>query len=842
MNTATPLRSFLDSMKQKSVAARQANGAGKRNSYFVEPLYSRYMGNTGTGEDGRLQPANPTAIVKGGQGPVAIHEGEDLYRGPGGNTTVVPASMSQGRMRMMEKNLNIPGMQTGGEIPDVATGKTPRVARQITVEPPATPAITPISVPGAGTAARQVTVEPPVSTGEGTPRVANKITVEQPAASTITKIPTAGGLGTAARQVTVEPPATPAITNIPTAAAAAATTPAVEPKATSSTYMNDAMARLSEIMNGGSPAQKAIAERQLNELRASQGLQQRVAGFEAAQGGLRPEAASAQRAMGRAVAGSQLAGAASDIAAAEMQQRETSAQTLAQLAPSMQNMEMNKQNQVADLVNKGYTKEMINSQMGTNLSDQEYSSLLGASTRGQNAINTAIASGDYSGANRLLAQTGLPPVDFSKPESKERLEKLQTVPGLINQGYTLDQINAQTGLNLTPDEFSRAYYATALGQSDVSAKIKAGDYTGANSILANAGLSTIDFGKIEAGEARQVVSDIDDMLAKLGDDADPRVVTALTSARSSVLSRVWQNYGIDTSAMTVKNADGSTSSVTDLLKNLDTPENPKTLTSIARISDGVETWLEAGEGNIVLEQLGTNPTWTSLSDRAQGGDTVAATEMGQVLGASMTLESYLNGASTMEPNASQKALLEKYGIWHETKPSTVTTEANIAAIKDKLESGDMRGAEKLYNALTEKEREAIGTIGELNAPVIEAKAKTIVNTGTFESELQGKTYDDPLVKAVLKSVQPTTMSYRNRKGLNDQITGGPNVGTWIKYKTPDGERLLKVTFNGHLNTAGTSDQAYMEFTGIDGTVYSSSGTKSGQAISLLKGTSKKTKK
>jgi hypothetical protein len=141
----------------------------------------------------------------------------------------------------------------------------------------------------------------------------------------------------------------------------AGTTPATPATPSSSSYMQNAMGRLNEIMEGGSPALRAIQDRQLQDLKATQGLQQRVSGFEAAQGGLRPEAAATQQAMGRAVAGSQLAGAQAEMAGAEMQQRVSAAQTLAQLAPSMQNMEINQQNQVANMVNQGLpaTRSML---------------------------------------------------------------------------------------------------------------------------------------------------------------------------------------------------------------------------------------------------------------------------------------------------------------------------------------------------------------------------------------------------------------------------------------------------------------------------------------------------
>jgi hypothetical protein len=83
MNTATPMQSFLLQMKKQ--AAQQKAGGNGRRSYFAEPVYSRYMGNTGLGEDGRLQSSNPTAMLRSAEGPVMVHDGEDMYQRPDGD-------------------------------------------------------------------------------------------------------------------------------------------------------------------------------------------------------------------------------------------------------------------------------------------------------------------------------------------------------------------------------------------------------------------------------------------------------------------------------------------------------------------------------------------------------------------------------------------------------------------------------------------------------------------------------------------------------------------------------------------------------------------------------------
>jgi hypothetical protein len=879
MNTATPMQSFLERMRQRGAMQKRPNG---QRGYFTEPLYTRYMGNTGLGEDGKLQTQNPTAIVPSKTGPVAIHEGEDLYQRSNGDVRVVPAKQSmaapnatsttempQRQMKAMARQMQIPGMSVGGWLKNAAgavssafnpissavgaAGNIPsanqtagQLVKNVATNPIGAAAITPITNPTnvTGGIANQTPTPRPVRTiTTDTPEpIMQNLTVPQPAQTAARPV----------RQVTtdntVTPPPTPepiiqniktpetiartpntitegttdsgTITNIPKVETPV--TPATPSTPTGKSYMDKAMANLASIMEGGSPAQKAIAQKQLNELRASQGLQQRVAGFEAAQGGLRPEAASAQQAMGRAIAGSQLAGAASDIAAAEMQQRESAAQTLAQLAPSMQNMEISQQNQVADMVNKGFTREQINAQFGTNLSESEYQSLLGASTRGQNTLSTKIASGDYAGANALLNQQGLPSIDFSRPEAQYQLQQLQQAPALVEQGFSREEVNAKLGLNLSQEDYDRILGSTTRGQNAISARVSAGDYVGANAALQKAGLPPIDFSKIEAGESRQVLDDITNMLNSLGDDADPNVVTALTSLYGTVASKIWKSYGINIGNQTITNPDGSSSTVTDLINGIDNPTNEKTVQTVAKMTSGVSTWLEAGNGDIVLEQLSTNDAWNNLYEKAKGGNAAAAQEMGTLLGAAMTNEAYIDGTSTMPPNAAQKAILEKYGIWREAEPSKTTIESTRASINDYIENGKDADAKKLYDSLTDKEKEALGSFEDLTRTGLASRADSIVAASDF-TKLQGKSYDDPLVQAVMKKMQPTTMSYRNRMGKNDEFTGAPEVGTWIKYQTPDGERLLKVTFKGHLNTAGTSDRAYMELTDIEGNVYSTEG-------------------
>jgi hypothetical protein len=738
MNTATPLQSFLQQMKQRSAMQQQGNGKKGPRSYFVDPLYSRYMGNTGFGEDGKLQPKNPAAMVPSAQGPVMVHEGEDMYARPNGDMQVVPASMSQGRMRQMEKSMNIPGRGLGGFIRGAAKTLLPGYGAGSA----ATDVVKEASKVNAGTI--QTSFPPVEAAGRAVaPRM------EQPAAQpAVTPVenyvaPAAGTTAQARVAPTKTMPTETVLTPVqnqiapaagPTAAAAKTTTTPTG----SSTYMQNAMGRLNDIMEGGSPALRAIQDRQLQNLKATQGLQDRVQGFEAAQAGLRPEAAAAGRAMGRAVAGSQLAGAQAEMAGNEMQQRETAAKDLASLAPSMQGMEISQQNQVANMVNQGYTKDQINQQFGTKLSDTEYQSLLGASGRGQNLLNAKVAAGDFEGANQVLQQQGL---------------------------------------------------------------------------------STIDWSKIKAGEYRQVLDDINGLIDTLGENADPNVIAQLAGIQAGVMGQIWKAFGVDSANGTMTAPDGAQVTLPSIVSNIDNPTDPQTVQTVARITGGVDTFLNTTEGSVVIEQLSGNSRWDSLYTRAKDGDLAAAKEMGEVLGAAMTNNAYLTVSGSDAPKAWQKALLEKYDIWREPEADAATVNTKVISIKDKLMNGDINGAKAEYEKLTASEKEGMGSFDDLSSTGLSEWAKNIVLNKEW-TELEGLGSGDPKYQAVLKAMPQTDLS-RTKSGEN--FVKMPELYSYIKFKDPDtGDFVMaKVTDNYQRK------YAYITAVAADGTTYKMRSDKAG---------------
>jgi hypothetical protein len=88
----------------------------------VPSQYPGQVGFTGFGPGGSFDKNRPKGIVQGGQGPVAVHEGEGMIQNKDGSTTVV----SQKQLQQIAKHLDIPGMANSGTIPprhDARTGE-----------------------------------------------------------------------------------------------------------------------------------------------------------------------------------------------------------------------------------------------------------------------------------------------------------------------------------------------------------------------------------------------------------------------------------------------------------------------------------------------------------------------------------------------------------------------------------------------------------------------------------------------------------------------------------------------------------------------------------------------
>jgi hypothetical protein len=318
MNTVSPLKAFVDKMRQKNTVP--VNGAMPKNLYAT-PIYSRYVGNTGMGNDGAVQPQNPAAMMNTAQGPRVLHEGEDLYQQQSGAVNVVPAeaSITPVNGAMARAVSGLPGYAMGG------TGILP-VPRALKGPPSITapkPAEQPLQFAPTGGTPPQVTKPQPTDTPLQFAPPSSGITKPTPTYEPLQLAPTTGLEPVSTPpQVKKEEPPIEALQFAPT-------TQTAQP----SPYeqYGTALGKLSGYMEGGSPALKAIQDKYLSDLKATQGVSQRMTGFESAQSGAAPEVAAARQAMGRAVSGAQLSEAESQMAANEMQQMEQAAKDVASI-------------------------------------------------------------------------------------------------------------------------------------------------------------------------------------------------------------------------------------------------------------------------------------------------------------------------------------------------------------------------------------------------------------------------------------------------------------------------------------------------------------------------------
>ena len=515
MNTPSSLQGFLAQMKNKQATASPE----KKKNLFTMPIYSRYMGNTGMGEDGKLQPNMPTDMLQTTAGPRMIHEGEDVYRNPNGTTNIVPAQKSLARM---EKQKGIPGYKTGATGINVLPKPIDPNDANYQDDPlqySQTEHNDPVSQPGTetditknanyqddpigytqyqqslqratpiGETARN---SPADQTNQFRPNNIPPTPVEPtPNASTALSRTSPVQTGLQFNATTPTPPnfqvnqfkpqetaatetgtqrTTPNFqTNqfspnaaVPPATTPAETTPATEPASpTGQSYMDRAMARLMDIMDNGSPAQRAAAQKRIDELKASQAVSERVSGFEAAQSGVSPEVAAARKALGRSVSGAQLANTEAQLGIEEMQQRESAAREIAGLAPTVQNMELDR---------------------------AKYKD-----TADWKAYETAIAAGDFTTAAAAYQRVTGKPIDMTQMQTYQKylntkqeqdvttgalnITALQNTIGtaswnqmqnMVNDGADLATVNSyltsQGKAPLTADQFSGILDATPLGE------------------------------------------------------------------------------------------------------------------------------------------------------------------------------------------------------------------------------------------------------------------------------------------------------------------------------------------------------------------------------------------
>jgi hypothetical protein len=507
------LKNFVDQMRRTQAPAMVAS-----RDLFVVPLRSRYAGNTGAGEDGRIQKYNPVAVMDTANGPRMLHEGEDVYQRPDGRVDIKPVeeslrTMPQHMLRRMEKK-GMPGYVEGAtrvDMLDPYIGTTSSGSRTTSSGSGTTSS-------GSGTTSSGSTFKPlysptdmyrqrlqlPVTsnskdyatgsglTGSGDANgtvggasdllfggglVSNRAvgdgsTISAPAQNVPvfkSTLPTREGLSYNLIAPSPAPvaPVAPVpemqkeeVRTAPTPATFDYTVPAATTETTSTTptektpydYYLQGLGALGRYAEGGSPAMQAAQAKYLQDLKATQGVSQRVAGFEAAQAGVDKERAAARQAIGRAAANAELGEAESKMAANEMQQREQAAKDLALVGMTGAELEEVKRQALAK---EGLLREEFDeTKRKTQVSE------------GWTTIQNLLAADPYMGANTIAgiqAAAGKLGVQFDANalartgKQTQFVDGMKLVSNMIASNASASEIKNALAANGLADAMNTAY-------------------------------------------------------------------------------------------------------------------------------------------------------------------------------------------------------------------------------------------------------------------------------------------------------------------------------------------------------------------------------------------------
>jgi hypothetical protein len=290
-----------------------------------------------------------------------------------------------------------------------------------------------------------------------------------------------------------------------------------------------------------------------------------------------------------------------------------------------------------------------------------------ADSEGWTAFNAAMESGDFSGAAEKFKEITGQDMDVSKLEEQYNWKKQDR----------------------------------AVSEATVS--FKAGDYKGMNKILTDAGMDPIDTSKLEAGEKREVIADIDNILAGLGPDADPRLLAFYGAIKANIVGSIADDFNVDTNNMTVVDPEtGEEMTAEDILTAVDDPDNasPEVKYAALKLQGNAQIWWDESQAASTLRsQLTITSEGSALLDGVENGDEASITELGHLVGAAATQdwENPLSGP--------QIEILKKYGLFDEEGEAEKARSERIAArgaVTEQFDSGNFD-----YDALDEKTRATI---------------------------------------------------------------------------------------------------------------------------------------
>ena len=329
----------FDWLKERKRQAQQEKLQSQSQvDYTVQPVSSRFgWNNTGYGPDGINQPNRPAMQLQSGRGPVNLHEGEPYKQLPDGSVRVV----SQKDLMRDEQKGIAGGMQQGGII---SPRRTPAARQSFQAQPGVPKPIIPNTQPVNITQPKQtapVNITQPITpqtqginiTGapqtkdpfHQSPGDLTDVNITQPE-----KTGLAGRLPLTATDVAPET----VIGKIPGTEPEVPTPVTEEAMDKDNFYENmfkKGMGWVEQMMEGGSPAQKAAYQKYIDDLKATQATERMVGAQQAAQGRLGEQTAAARGLMMQRMHGINLAGMEAAGGIEQMQAQERAAEKLSQL-------------------------------------------------------------------------------------------------------------------------------------------------------------------------------------------------------------------------------------------------------------------------------------------------------------------------------------------------------------------------------------------------------------------------------------------------------------------------------------------------------------------------------
>ena len=456
---------WVKDLQRKAQADKQQRQS--QLDYTVQPVSSRFGGwsNTGFGTDGINQPNMPAMQLQSARGPVNMHEGEPYRQLPDGSVQVV----SQRDLLKDEQTGRAGGMQQGGIIPP---RRTPAARQSFQAQPGSPQPIVPNTQPVNITQPQNVSpvniTQPTTPQTQGfditgapkpqdpfyqSPGDLQDINITQPKPGLAGRIPlTATGVAPETVIGKIPEP----VTETPITEE-----PPLDKDNFYEQMFKKGMGWVEEMMQGGSPAQKAAYQKYIDDMKATQATERMVGAQQAAQGRLGEQTAAARGLMMQRMHGINLAGMEAAGGIEQMQAQERAAEKLAALG--LQGMNFQQAQEQFEFAKDQY----------------EYGKQL-------DTINALLAEGgeeNFKQASMMFQDMYGKDIDFSNSLTQENIGKFNqgwnNLGGLIASGMSWEdavKVMQQDGtldlLGLTESDVKSIYEQQQLMNDPLYAQMK----------------------------------------------------------------------------------------------------------------------------------------------------------------------------------------------------------------------------------------------------------------------------------------------------------------------------------------------------------------------------------